>query len=580
MLYWKKEEAFVSEVLKMQERKRPMPVGIEDFRELIQREYYFVDKTRFIRELLDAQGKITLITRPRRFGKTLTLSMLRYFFDMEDAEENRELFRGLDIGRAGTQYMREQGTRPVVFLTIKEVQAGKFSGMIAKLSEVLRQLYGQLEYLKASESLSKQDRDYFMAVLDKTESEENLQFALANLMKMLEKHHGRTPILLLDEYDAPILSAWENGYYKEGIDFMRGFLGSALKTSPSLYFAVLTGVTRVSKESIFSGLNNLRVCSVLSDAYCDIFGFTQEEAARLMEACGVGDKLPELKRWYDGYRFGSQEIYNPWSVICYISEGCKFQRYWLNVSGNSILKVLLEHVDERRKEELQQLLQLKDASVEALVDEGTIYSDIREDENALYMMLLTTGYLKSIKTWQDRRGRWWCRLQIPNREVLLAYEDEILGKVVGRGNRVTLFEMLDAMTAGKAGLFQKHLGKILKDSVSYHDTAQPESFYHGLILGFGVLMEDEYRVESNRESGYGRFDIAFFPLKDGAPGVVLELKSAKSEEAMEGAAKEAQRQIEEKAYLAELSRQGVKEVWKYGIAFCGKKVWMEQQQEQ
>ncbi|MBQ1510094.1 MAG: AAA family ATPase, partial [Selenomonadaceae bacterium] len=175
----------------MQERKRPMPVGIEDFRELIQREYYFVDKTRFIRELLDAQGKITLITRPRRFGKTLTLSMLRYFFDMEDAEENRELFRGLDIGRAGTQYMREQGTRPVVFLTIKEVQAGKFSGMIAKLSEVLRQLYGQLEYLKASESLSKQDRDYFMAVLDKTESEENLQFALANLMKMLEKHHGR-----------------------------------------------------------------------------------------------------------------------------------------------------------------------------------------------------------------------------------------------------------------------------------------------------------------------------------------------------------------------------------------------------
>ena len=213
--------------------------------------------------------------------------------------------------------------------------------------------------------------------------------------------------------------------------------------------------------------------------------------------------------------------------------------------------------------------------MEALVDEGTVYSDIREDENALYMMLLTTGYLKSVENWQDRRGRWWCRLQIPNREVLLAYEDEILGKVVGRGNRVTLFEMLDAMASGKVERFQTYLGKILKDSVSYHDTAQPESFYHGLILGFSVLMEDEYRVESNRESGYGRFDIAFFPLKTGTPGVVLELKSAKSEEELEEKAREALRQIEEKAYITELSRQGVQEVWKYGIAFCGKKVWLE-----
>ena len=559
----------------MQERKRPMPVGIEDFGELIQRDYYFVDKTRFIRELLDAQGKITLITRPRRFGKTLTLSMLQYFFTLENAEENRKLFRRLDIEGAGTQYMREQGTRPVVFLTLKDIRSDCWEGEREKFALRLSHLYRNYLFLLESPALAEVDREAFLAIWKKTANTSEMEDAITNLCCLLEKHHGKKPILLLDEYDAPILSAWENGYYKEGIDFMRGFLGSALKTNPSLGFAVLTGVTRVSKESIFSGLNNLRVCSVLSDAYCDIFGFTQQEAARLMEECGVGDKLQELKKWYDGYRFGSQEIYNPWSVICYISEGCKFQRYWLNVSGNSILKVLLEHVDERRKEELQQLLQLKDASVEALVDEGTIYSDIREDENALYMMLLTTGYLKSIETWQDRRGRWWCRLQIPNREVLLAYEDEILGKVVGRGNRVTLFEMLDAMTAGKAGLFQKHLEKILKDSVSYHDTAQPESFYHGLILGFGVLMEDEYRVESNRESGYGRFDIAFFPLKAGAPGVILELKSAKSEEAMEEKAKEALRQIEEKAYLAELARQGVKEIWKYGIAFHGKKVWLE-----
>ena len=409
----------------MQERKRPMPVGIEDFGELIQRDYYFVDKTRFIRELLDAQGKITLITRPRRFGKTLTLSMLRYFFDLENAEENRELFQGLDIERAGTQYMKEQGTRPVVFLTLKDIRSDCWEGEREKFALILSYLYQNYLFLLESPALTEVDHEVFRNIWKRTGGRAEMEGAITSLCRMLEKYHGKKPILLLDEYDAPILSAWENGYYKEGIDFMRGFLGSALKTNPSLWAAVLTGVTRVSKESIFSGLNNLDVCGVLSDTYADAFGFTQEEAARLMEECGVGDKLPELKKWYDGYRFGQVEIYNPWSVINFIRNGCKFQRYWINVSGNSILKVLLEHVDEKRREELHQLLQLGEASVEALVDEGTVYSDIREDENALYMMLLTTGYLKSIETWQDRRGRWWCRLQIPNREVLLAYEDEI-----------------------------------------------------------------------------------------------------------------------------------------------------------
>ncbi|MBR4696437.1 MAG: AAA family ATPase, partial [Selenomonadaceae bacterium] len=478
----------------MQERKRPMPVGIEDFRELIQNEYYFVDKTRFIKELLDSKGKITLITRPRRFGKTLALSMLQYFFTLENAEENRKLFDGLDIERAGEKYLREQGRFPVVFLTLKEVQAGTFDEVGILLAEILRKLYEKFVYLEHSTAISPQERQYFSEILNATCDRSKMRFALSNLMEALEKHHQKKPVLLLDEYDAPILSAWENGYYKECIDFMRGFLGSALKTNPALGIAVLTGVTRISKESIFSGLNNLKVCSVLSNAYSDIFGFTQEEATSLMEDCGVSDKMSEMKQWYDGYRFGMSEIYNPWSVIRYIDEGCVFQRYWINVSGNSILSVLLERVDEGRQEELRLLLSFRDASVEALVDEGTVYSDIREDENALYMMLLTTGYLKSIETWQDRRGRWWCRLQIPNREVLLAYEDEILGKVVGKGNRVTLFGMLDAMTTGNVKIFHKSLAKILKDIVSYHDTAHPETFYHGLMLGLTVLMEGEYRV--------------------------------------------------------------------------------------
>ena len=558
----------------MQERKRPMPVGIEDFKKLIQREYYFVDKTRFIRDLQDLQTEVTLITRPRRFGKTLTLSMLRYFYDMENAEENRGLFRGLDIERAGTQYMREQGTRPVVFLTLKEVQSGNYGGLMAKLSEILCQLYGQSEYLEHSNALSRKEQEYFADVFGGTCQGEKLQFALSNLMKMLEKHHGKKPVLLLDEYDAPILSAWEKGYYEEGIDFMRGFLGSALKTNPSLGFAVLTGVTRVSKESIFSGLNNLKVCSVLSDAYCDIFGFTQEEAARLMEECGVGDKLPELKQWYDGYRFGSAEIYNPWSVIRYIDEGCKFQPYWMNTSGNSILKDLLRHVDTRRHKELQGLVQGK--SVESPVLENIVYADIHRNRDALFMMLMTTGYLKPVEVWKNRNGRDWVRLMVPNMEVRLAYETEILNHIVPSQGETLLRDMLCSMTDGDAEGFQENLSDLLRDFVSYHDTAQPESFYHGLILGLSVMLDGEYRVASNRESGYGRFDIAFFPLKNGAPGIILELKSAKSEEALEEKAKEALRQIEEKAYITELSQQGVKEVWKYGIAFHGKMVWLEQ----
>ena len=375
------------------------------------------------------------------------------------------------------------------------------------------------------------------------------------------------------EYDAPILSAWENGYYEECIDFMRGFLGSAFKTNPSLGFAVLTGVTRVSKESIFSGLNNLEVCSVLSDSYADAFGFTQEEAARLMEECGVGDRMSELKKWYDGYRFGQVEIYNPWSVINFIKNGCQFRPYWMNTSGNSILKELLNRVDTRRHRELQGLVQGK--AVESPVLENIVYVDIHTNRDALFMMLMTTGYLKPVETWKDEDCADWVLLKIPNLEVRMAYRKEILGHIVPSQGETLLRDMLRSMTAGDGEGFLENLSDLLRDFVSYHDIAQPESFHHGLLLGLSVLLDGEYRVESNRESGYGCFDIAFFPLKTGTPGIVLELKSAKSEEELEEKAKEALRQIEEKAYITELSRQGVGEVWKYGIAFCGKKVWLE-----
>ena len=561
----------------MQALKRPMPVGIEDFKDLVTGNYYFIDKTRFIQELIDTQSKVTLITRPRRFGKTLSLSMLQYFFTLENAEENRQLFAGLDIERAGEKYMSQQGTRPVVFLTLKEVRARAFANMTVLMAEFLRRLYGQYAYLGQSDALSAEDRQYFSDILKSACGMEKMKFALSNLMAALEKHHQKKPVLLLDEYDAPILSAWENGYYRECIDFMRGFLGSALKTNPALGFAVLTGITRISKESIFSGLNNLKVCSVLSNHYNDIFGFTQDEAARLLAECGAADKVAELARWYDGYLFGSAEIYNPWSVVQYLDNGCEFRPYWLNTSGNSILKDLLTKVDRRRQKELEGLLH--GIGVESPVMEEVVYSDLTDSRDALFMMLMTAGYLKPVKTWKDEDCADWALLQIPNLEVRMAYRKEILGHIVPSQGESLLRDMLRAMTTGDTEEFSECLSCILRDFVSYHDTAQPESFYHGLMLGFSVLLDGKYQVKSNRESGYGRFDLAFFPLRPGTPGVILELKAAGSEEELEERAKEALQQIAEKEYCAELSRQGASDVWRYGIAFHGKKVCMTGTQE-
>ena len=559
--------------MEMKNVRRAMPIGVDDFSEIITKNYCFVDKTRFIKEILEGHSKVTLITRPRRFGKTLNLSMLRYFFSIENGAKNRELFRGLDIERAGEKYMAQQGSRPVVFLSLKDVQARDLAGMMASLEEILSQSYDRFSYLENSLALSPRDKSYFHEVLNRTASRDMLKFALANLLSMLEKHYGRKAVLLLDEYDAPIICAWERKFYDECIDFMRGFLSGALKTNEALDFAVLTGVTRVSKESIFSGLNNLRVCSVLSERYSDIFGFTQEEADRLLSMCGLEARSADLKKWYDGYLFGSTEIYNPWSVISFIDNDCKFQPYWLNTSGNSILKALLARIDARKEADLLGLLKGKTLSTP--IRENIVYAELNSDRSNLYMLLLTAGYLKAVKTWKDEYYEDWAALQIPNLEIKRAYSLEVMGNIVPHQGQIVLMDMMEAMTGGRGEDFANYLAELLRDFVSFHDSSHnPESFYHGLLLGLSVWLEGRYRVESNRESGYGRFDIAFFPIKENLPGVILELKTVKEEAEMEAASQGALAQIEEKDYPAEFSRQGVRPVWKYGIAFCGKKMWL------
>ena len=548
-----------------------MPVGVDNFREMVSRDYYFVDKTNFIRELLDNKNKVTLITRPRRFGKTLAMRMLQEFFDINAA--GRDTFKGLNISRAGEKYMQHRGKYPVIFFSLKDIATGNYQDALRDLCGKISDLYAEYGFLAESPALNEREKEYFLSVYNIADHEQYGRDKWGKSLKMLTvylwKHYGVKTILLLDEYDAPIQHAWEDGYYEDMIRFMRQFYSEVLKGNDALEFAVLTGVLRVAKESIFSGLNNLKVCSVLSEDYSDIFGFTGQEVARMAADLQREDKLPEIRAWYDGYSFGGSEIYNPWSVIMYFDAKCKPAPYWVNTSGNGIIKYMLDRLDGRGREDLQSLMDGNTISKQ--VQEGIIYEEIGSNADDLYTMLLTTGYLKCTRS-QDSLLGTYMDLQIPNLEILRLFTREIAQNFTGYRGVSDITNMMDEMLKGNAVLFEEDLNRILRNSVSYHDAANGESFYHGMMLGFCVLLKDSHIVESNRESGYGRFDLALIPTDRRYYGVIMEFKRAADEGQLEEKALEALAQIEELSYIAEFQQRQIEKVWKYGIAFCGKKV--------
>ena len=548
-----------------------MPVGVDNFREMVSRDYYFVDKTNFIKELLDHKNKVTLITRPRRFGKTLAMRMLQEFFDINAA--GRDTFKGLNISRAGEKYMQHRGKYPVIFFSLKDIATGNYQDALRDLCGKISDLYAEYGFLAESPALNEREKEYFLSVYNIADHEQYGRDKWGKSLKMLTvylwKHYGVKTILLLDEYDAPIQHAWEDGYYEDMIRFMRQFYSEVLKGNDALEFAVLTGVLRVAKESIFSGLNNLKVCSVLSEDYSDIFGFTGQEVARMAADLQMEDKLPEIREWYDGYSFGGSEIYNPWSVIMYFDAKCKPAPYWVNTSGNGIIKYMLDRLDGRGREDLQSLMDGNTISKQ--VQEGIIYEEIGSNADDLYTMLLTTGYLKCTRS-QDSLLGTYMDLQIPNLEILRLFTREIAQNFTGYRGVSDITNMMDEMLKGNAVLFEEDLNRILRNSVSYHDAANGESFYHGMMLGFCVLLKDTHIVQSNRESGYGRFDLALIPTDRRYYGVIMEFKRAADEGQLEEKALEALAQIEELSYIAEFQQRQIEKVWKYGIAFCGKKV--------
>lgn len=545
-----------------------MPVGISDFKR-VREQYYFVDKTDFIRQIIENHSDVTLITRPRRFGKTLMMSMLDYFFSMDKKEISQSLFSGLVIEQYSSLYTAWRGMFPVIFMSLKDCRSDTWHSTYQQFVLLIQREFQKHRYLLESTAILVEEKKRIQRFLEGTALPEEYERSLWYLASYMTAYFGRKPIILIDEYDAPLQHAYSHGFYQQAIVFFRNVYSIALKENEFLEFAVLTGVLRIAKESIFSGLNNLDVYSILRDTYQEIFGFTTDDVKQIAADFSIENHLPELKSWYDGYRFGSMDIYNPWSVINYISHQCRPMPYWVNTSENTILKELLPHAGSFRLTELQALL--RGQTIMTTLNDSVIYDRLWQDDNTLYTMLLTTGYLTVAAVSVTTYNRY--ALRIPNEEIRQVYSTEILNTVAKGINRNAFDGLFDALFNGNVDMFEQRLQQILEHFVSSFDTAQRESFYHGFMLGMTSLFVGKgYYIESNRESGYGRFDLAIFPQQTGQTGVIMEFKVASSVDALPEAAAQAVQQIQDRHYAAAFQNRQITQVWQYGIAFYGKQV--------
>lgn len=551
--------------------KKSLPVGISDYVRA-QSEYYYVDKTLLIKEFLDKKPLVSLFTRPRRFGKTLNMDMLRVFFEISE-EETSKYFTDKAIWKCGEKYRAYQGKFPVIFLTFKDVKFNTWNDTINKIKNLLQAEYGRHQELLESSHLALYEKEYFSKVLNGTASEVDLSSALENLSRMLTAHYNKAPVIIIDEYDAPIQEGYSKDFYDEIIGFMRNFFSGAFKDNKNISFGFLTGILRIAQESIFSGLNNLSVNSVMDDDYEQYFGFTSEEVHSMMKYYGFTRKENELKEWYDGYRFGNTEIYNPWSVINYISKGCVPLAYWVNTGKSEILEDVLKASDEGISEKL--LLLLQGDKLVSKIDLNVVYRLLTEDPGNIFSLLVVAGYLKVDKKTVQNDGSYLCEISIPNKEIAAVYKNEILSHLVKNGavSRNTANMISESLYSADYVTLQKAIKEYLDKTISFYD-AGSEGFYHGLVLGLAALMDDHYKIKSNRESGDGRYDIALIPRENKYPGIIMELKwkTGLSYEELEKLSEEALNQINDNRYATELHEDGIESLIKLGIAFSGKNV--------
>ena len=534
-------------------------IGLSDFKELIEEDFYYFDKTKFIDEIVKDGAKVKLFTRPRRFGKTLNMSMLKYFFDVEKKEENRKLFKDLYIEK--TESFKEQGQYPVIFLSLKDLKATTWEIMEKDIKSTVSRLFLDHRYLL--NDLDKFDTITFENIIMKNTNIEDLKEALKFLTKILYEKYNKKVVVLIDEYDSPLVSAYINGYYGKAKDFFKTFYSTVLKDNNYLQMGVLTGIIRVIKAGIFSDLNNLSTYTILSDDYTDSYGLTEEEVEKSLKDYGIGQEISKVKDWYDGYRFGDSEVYNPWSIINFLRFK-ELRAYWVDTSGNDLINDVLKKIT---KDTIRSLERLFDG--EGLRQNISGTSDLSKllNENELWELLLFSGYL-TIEEKIDQKNY---ISRLPNKEVKELFKDSFLERYFGRGNKLS--DLMEALIENRIDEYEERLQEVLLTSVSYNDTKKGnEAFYHGLIMGMGLYLEGEYITKSNIESGLGRYDFLVEPKNKSKRAFIMEFKSTDSVEKLEEVSKEALKQIEDKKYDISLKQNGIKEITYIGIAFCGKEI--------
>ena len=555
------------------DRKR-IPIGYEDIKRIIDGDFYFVDKSLMIKELLDGAGQVTLLTRPRRFGKTLNLSMLRRFFEDERTEtgekvDNRYIFDGLAITECGEMYLKHQQQYPVVHLSLKAAKQATYELAYKNLVDAIAVEFSRHRYVLEGSRLSDAEKQDFRAAMERRGEVALYTRAIKFLSECLARYHGRNVVILIDEYDVPLENAYFKGFYEQMTDFIRSLFESALKTNPVLEFGVVTGCLRISRESIFTGLNNLEVHSVLSPRYSSCFGFTEEEVKAMLSYYGLEDHYLELQSWYDGYRFGGREIYNPWSILNYVKaaelEPEAFPKpYWSNTSSNSIIRELVENADDRTRSEIERLMEGE--TIEKPIHEEITYGDIHQSSDNLWNFLYFTGYLKECGRRMSGETT-YVELTIPNVEIRSIYRQTILTWFEAKARRIDKSPLIRALENGDCQSAAAFISDQLMDTISYFD--YKESYYHGFMVGLCSGMEG-YQVQSNRESGLGRADLILREKKFMGRAMILELKVAERFAEMEERCREALAQIEQQNYEAELVADGYSPILKYGVCFFKK----------
>ena len=534
-------------------------IGVSDFKHLIEEDFYYFDKTKFIDEIIKDGAQVKLFTRPRRFGKTLNMSMLKYFFDIKKADENRKLFRDLYIEK--TDSFKEQGQYPVVFLSLKDLKATTWEEMERKIIITLSDFLSEYEYLL--NELSGINFENLKNIIYKEAGIDDLTTTLKFLTKILYEKYNKKIVVLVDEYDSPLVSAYINGYYEKAKNFFKTFYSLVLKDNNYLQMGILTGIIRVIKAGIFSDLNNLRTYTILSDDYTDSYGLTEEEVEKSLKDYGIEAEISKVKDWYDGYKFGDSEVYNPWSILNFLQDK-KLRAYWVDTSGNDLINNVLKMRNKNIITALERLFNGEGLrqNISGTSDLSKILSD---DE--IWELLLFSGYL----TVEEKINQDNYILRLPNKEVKSLFRKTFIETYIARGSKLSF--LMESLIENKIEDYEENLQEILLTSVSYNDTKKGnEAFYHGLIMGMGLYLEGEYITKSNIESGLGRYDFLIEPKNKSKRAFIMEFKSTDSVEKLEEISKEALKQIEDKKYDISLKQNGIKEITYIGIAFCGKQI--------